>query len=395
MRKKVVLLIFSAEADGEAVWGKLKREWDRRGADCTVINLITCLPERLGSCLPKLYKMMIQHAPALWRKLYHRSNRPYTPLSPLLSPLCKEACKTLDRIQPDMLVTTHPLAAAVAGGWVGRCRTNERPALFSVVNDYSMHGMSLSKEVNGVFLPDDEEIRSGQDSYPFSRFARGCISIRGTWSEPVDKEALRRQIGLPLHAKAAAVSGGREGLLPFRKIIRAFDRDAAGGWTLLCFTGENRRDARRLIKADSSHDVRVFPFTPAYEDYVKAADLLITRPDSVTVTGALHAQIPILVTAPLPGQEEQNILRLKKHPLVHECTPGMMGIAAEKVLSEADSPRENSFVTAGEMIDEMIAISEEQDEKNQFRAPERARVLRMNHILAMRAKQDEEREFRS
>ncbi|WP_161524669.1 MGDG synthase family glycosyltransferase [Alteribacter lacisalsi] len=395
MRGRVVLLTVSAGAGHDAVCGVLKEEWESRGTECQVIDLFTCLPGSLKRFAPDLYLKMVRFTPFMWRAIYRRTDSPYKTLSPLLAPLWNEAVRRLKKAAPSMIIATHPLATAVADLSIRKCAFPEKPALFSLVTDYSFHGMSLSREVTAVFLPDLDEVLRQQQAFPFARFVHGCISIRSTWEAPVRREELRRRMSLPVHAKVAAVSGGKEGLIPYKEVVRSFEKDTSGTWTLLCFTGENTRAARQLEALSTRHDVRVFPYTHTFADFVKAADVLISKPGGVTMTEALAARIPVIITSPLPGQEEENAKRLKKHAFIRESPAGETGRTAEQVLKDGIVLEDQVFISTKEMIDDMIRLKDEMQEKTRYAAPEKGRILRMNHILAMRAKKEEEKQFRS
>ena len=72
--------------------------------------------------------------------------------------------------------------------------------------------------------------------------------------------------------------------------------------------GRNRRLHERVLEAAQrvSYPIRVLSFVNNINDYMHAADALITKPGGLTSAEALVAGIPMVLVKPLPGQEERN-----------------------------------------------------------------------------------------
>ena len=72
--------------------------------------------------------------------------------------------------------------------------------------------------------------------------------------------------------------------------------------------GKNPTLERRL--ADDArglkHAVQVVGFVSNVFDYMRAADVLVSKPGGLTSSEALAAELPLVMLRPLPGQEERN-----------------------------------------------------------------------------------------
>ena len=62
---------------------------------------------------------------------------------------------------------------------------------------------------------------------------------------------------------------------------------------------------RRALRA-SSIRCGLSRFVDNVYDYMHAADVLVTKPGGLTTAEALVARIPMVLSKPLPGQEERN-----------------------------------------------------------------------------------------
>ncbi|WP_026690129.1 MGDG synthase family glycosyltransferase [Alteribacter aurantiacus] len=387
---RVILLTVSAGAGHDAVCDVVKQEWEKRGAHCEVIDLFNCLPSLFKKTIPALYLSMVQVVPPLWRFIYKKTNTPYSNPFLFRRALWQGANHRMKISAPSIIIATHPLATAVAAKAIRDKTFKQTPALYSLVTDYSFHGMSLTKEVTAVFLPDKNETHSLQRTYPFAQFIHGCISVHKKWFEKIDQLDLRQRLGLPIQGKIAAISGGKEGLLRYKEVIKSFEKEGKGVWTLLCFTGENHRAAKQLSTLKTKHDVRTFPYTPVFSDYVKASDVLISKPGGVTMTEALAANVPTIMTSPLPGQEEENEQRLKEHFV--QSSIKQVGKKAELLVNNPKKMLSPSQVSTAELVDKMLLLYDGFEAKKQAYVGNGS-LYRMNHILTMKQKQKEKGEF--
>ncbi len=65
--------------------------------------------------------------------------------------------------------------------------------------------------------------------------------------------------------------------------------------------------------------MRLFGYTKMVNTMMDAADLLITKPGGLTSSEALAKGLPMIITNPIPGQEERNARYLLKHGVAEEA----------------------------------------------------------------------------
>jgi processive 1,2-diacylglycerol beta-glucosyltransferase len=137
--------------------------------------------------------------------------------------------------------------------------------------------------------------------------------------------------------------------------------------------GRNTRAARRLAEAAERLDfpVRALGFVDNVYDYMRAADVLVTKPGGLTASEALVAQLPMVLCRPLPGQEERNARVLVEsgaaiRSRAIEELPGLVetlltdGKARERAVAAAlRIGRPNAAAEAAAMIAGMVEIQKE------------------------------------
>jgi processive 1,2-diacylglycerol beta-glucosyltransferase len=77
---------------------------------------------------------------------------------------------------------------------------------------------------------------------------------------------------------------------------------------LLVVCGHNESLTKQLeaMKPDMKHDMHVFGFVQNVYDYMEVADVLISKSGGITVTESLAKDLPLVVIAPIIGQETRN-----------------------------------------------------------------------------------------
>jgi processive 1,2-diacylglycerol beta-glucosyltransferase len=188
--------------------------------------------------------------------------------------------------------------------------------LYSVITDFSTHRLSLTSCVSGVFLSEKEEAAELQMVYPHCRFYPFGIPVKKVWEEQTEKQLIRKKLGISSGKPVLVVSGGGEGLTPEKKIKKLLQKDRQA-WEVYLFGGKDheKKPSRQIINGGSVLISK--PFTPDYVDYVKAADLVISKPGGVSMAEAVSSNVQVGIISPLPGQEKENRRVLASYHGVH------------------------------------------------------------------------------
>jgi 1,2-diacylglycerol 3-beta-galactosyltransferase len=121
-----------------------------------------------------------------------------------------------------------------------------------------------------------------------------------------DKAVLRQKLGWELDKTIILLVGGGEGMGPLGKTARAI---ATSGLdlALAIVTGRNQRLKEHLESLDWPVPAHIYGFTHEMPDFMRAADVLVTKAGPGTIAEALNAGLPIILYAKLPGQEDGNV----------------------------------------------------------------------------------------
>lgn len=93
---------------------------------------------------------------------------------------------------------------------------------------------------------------------------------------------------------------------PLAKTAQAIDASGLDiGMIIVC--GRNQRLKAALEKYKWENPTLIYGFTHEMPDFMRASDFIVTKAGPGTIAEALNAQLPIILYAKLPGQEDGNV----------------------------------------------------------------------------------------
>jgi UDP-N-acetylglucosamine:LPS N-acetylglucosamine transferase len=262
---------------------------------------------------PGAYALMTRHCPALWRKVYDWTNRPPGPtrFELLGDPIGGRGLgRLLNGRRPHVVVSVLP----GINGFVARSirRTGVESLLAVVVTDWAdIHLGWMAQGVDTYFVPTSAAAAEcGRAGVSADRVTVAGYVVRPEFaiSEPGDatRAAARGKLNLPLDRFVILAMVGTEGTKRALEHLMAL-RDVGGlDAELIVLCGRDERLQRRLLADGWGQIARVHGYVDDVASLMHAADLLVTKPGGATLAEAFAARLPVIMYAPLPGQEEGN-----------------------------------------------------------------------------------------
>ncbi|RRJ64229.1 UDP-N-acetylglucosamine--LPS N-acetylglucosamine transferase [Paenibacillus oralis] len=310
MRKKRVLILSEGFGSGHTQAGHALAAGLRKLApdiQTKVMELGSFLHPTVAPWIISAYRMTVSTSPALVGKLYRKNyEKPVSKLTRLAlhKMFYQHAADVIDQLDPDLIVCTHPIPAAI----VSRLKASgiDIP-LCTIITDYDAHGSWISPGVDRFLVSAHEvkELLQSRGVCPAKIQATGIPVHPDFWAKQNPVQA-RAELGLK-NMPTVLVMGGGWGLL--------FDEDliaGIAGWLdkvqFVCCMGSNDKLAQKLRShpALQHPHMKVLGFTREVSKWMDAADLLITKAGGMTCTEGLAKGIPMLFFDSIPGQEEKN-----------------------------------------------------------------------------------------
>lgn len=272
-----------------------------------VLELGTFLHPALAPLAFAFFRRTLIRRPKLYGRMYrYYYDKPFNRFAQLaLHRLCYAQTATLLRdFQPDVIASTHPFPSAV----ISRLKRNGWPVpLCTVITDYDAHSAWIHAETDAYLVP-SQEVKDAliqKGVHPHTIETTG-MPIHPSFFNKPDKSLIRTQLGLrPM--PTVLIMGGGWGLLGEQHLLEAALEWADQVQLIICL-GSNR-SALHQLRANPELDhpnIRLLGYTDDIHQLMDAADLLITKPGGMTCSEAYAKRLPMLLSRPLPGQEEGN-----------------------------------------------------------------------------------------
>jgi 1,2-diacylglycerol 3-beta-galactosyltransferase len=257
--------------------------------------------------LPEVYPEMVR-LPELWGAMFDISDgRPQARIvTSTFWPIARRAARRLVRDHhSEMLVSVHP----IANSFVLKALGKQHLPFVTVVTDLvTTHAIWFDKRADLILVP-TEMARQNAIQYHMSpdkvRVVGQPVSQR--CSAPVgDKALLRQHMGWPKARKVVLVVGGGEGMGPLAETARAIDASGLDVCQVIV-AGRNNKLEAELKEQTWENPTFIYGFSRDMPDFMRAADVIVTKAGPGTIAEALNAELPIILYAKLPGQEDGNV----------------------------------------------------------------------------------------
>ena len=256
------------------------------------------------------YLGMVKTLPQMYRFLYNRAEQA-TEVGPFRTWIHQFTAGNLrgmmQEYKPDVVICTHAFPCGVMAEY--KKQFADAPPVVGVVTDFAVHSFWMHENIEryAVATPEMRATMIARGIRPERVIVSGIPVSPSFGHLPADVPALRAKLDLPRDRSIVLMMGGGLGIGPLSTMMKALD-------TLklpicaVAIVGRSSRSGDRVLEAahDVRYPVRVMGFVGNVDEYMHAADLLITKPGGLTSAEALAAEVPMVLFKPLPGQEERN-----------------------------------------------------------------------------------------
>ncbi len=338
---RVLLLTAARTGAGHVVVGEALAEAAKARPSRFVVAVLDVLAPtkpRWSDHLAHLYEPTIVHVPWLWSAIYAATDSRlgllvYRALAG--QSLVRRVVAAAEAQPPDAVVSVHPLMgrAAVAARRQSSFLA-DKPIVTVVTDLVDVHRVWV---VGGVdyYVAGSEAAAETLMGYGVApqRIARLGIPLRpqyGRRQEPttppappdaavsgatdlVSQTEMRRRLDLDPELPLVLFMGGGAGAGSLVKRVQAVAALAQQGqhagreFQIVVITGSNVRARNALEGIAWPLPVRIYGYVASTADLMTAADIIATKPGSVTVSEALAVGRPLVLSRPAGGQEGGNI----------------------------------------------------------------------------------------
>lgn len=312
--KKLLLLSVSAGAGHTRAAEAIRACAEASGELTQVIHLdvMEFVSAAFRKVYTDLYIKLVNKAPTLWAYLYQIASdiKPDGSMERLRRAVerlnTRVLLKEIAAMRPDAIICTHFLPAEILSSMIRQGRLN--CAVWILVTDFDLHRMWVHEHMAGYFAANDEVAfrMRAQGIAPSAIHVTG-IPIMPAFAQPLERAVCAREFGVDPLRPTFLLMGGGAGLGSLDTVAeRLLKMD--GDFQLLALAGKNAQVLAALQTLAARYPARLLAqgFTDKVERLMACSDLVITKPGGLTTSECLAMGLPMIVNAPIPGQEERN-----------------------------------------------------------------------------------------
>jgi processive 1,2-diacylglycerol beta-glucosyltransferase len=275
----------------------------------------------------KLYIQLVQKAPTILGIVYNTTDEPWKTdrMRLMLDRLNTGPLERfIKKFKPDITVCTHFLPSEIISYLISKGKLDARLSI--VVTDFDVHAMWLSRTFHRYFVAlEESKVHLEVLGLPGDHITVSGIPIDPAFAEPVDKDKLRREAGFDTDRPLFLISGGALGVSPAVGVLDALTRlKHPAQAVVICGKNEEMKAemealAARVQEANKGLTFRVLGYTNEMHRWMQMSDLFIGKPGGLTTAEALACGLPMVIVAPIPGQEDRNSDHLLEKGIAIKC----------------------------------------------------------------------------
>lgn len=276
--------------------------------DCEVMNPIELTSKRMAKGVNESYLKIVNNIPKMFKNIYHLGEL-YSKL-PIKSPIysfnnlfAKKLKEYIFNNNIDYVICTH-LYPAETLTYLKKKNINIHFIL--VATDYAL--IPFFKETNPDYyvLPAKklvkEYINTGIDKKKILPFG---IPVSIKFNINYKKDELKKQLSIPSNKKTILIMSGSMGYGKLDTMIEKIYNKYKNKINIIVICGNNKKLKDNLYHK-YKENIILKGFTNNVNMYMKASDLLLTKPGGLTSTESAVSNIPTIFTDPIPGCENYN-----------------------------------------------------------------------------------------
>ncbi len=313
----ILFLSVTAGQGHNATAKGIMQRMEDAGHVCKLLDVFDYIEPLLGEAVDKGYRKTVEHTPRMYGAAYNTLQRMEQEMSRssewtgwMYDRLSKRFFDVYDSFKPDVVVSTHSMAAQVSAAVYarGRCAAKR----IAVVTDYTLHPTWKGVNLDALVTPSEQLTYSIVQAGMEERIIHPLgIPIHPKFSQALDKAAARELAGIP-NIPTVLLMGGSMGHGDVEDAIVRLDRLPLD-FQMVVVCGSNEKLRARIRELNTIKRVTALGFVSHVDVLMSAADLIVTKPGGLTVSEAIAKKLPMVLIDPIPGQEDRNMDFLTNH----------------------------------------------------------------------------------
>lgn len=291
----------------------LIRRLEEKGVECCLLDAFEHISKTLAKAIDDGYQLSTKYIAKPYAKIYRfaeqrkKNSDDESGVKLLNSLLASRLRKHIETYDPDVIVATHSIAAAIID--VLKEKKVIRSINIGIVTDFTVHpfweeALHFDYIVTPSELLDHQMLHKGFTKKQILPFG---IPINPKFSENrSDKAQVLRSLGLDPEKLTILVMSGSMGFGNIRHVVAKLDTVQAD-FQAIVVCGNNAEAKKEVDEMRKAKKFVTFGYVTNVDELMTAADCIVTKPGGLTTSEALAMQLPLILINPIPGQEDRNL----------------------------------------------------------------------------------------
>jgi len=322
---KVLILSMTVGQGHNSAGNALAQYLEKQGHTTEILDTYKFLNKMIGEAFDKGYTFMGRSLPKLNEMIYEGAERVsgtaamknYFPFA--FSDLTKSKMRRyIEDKKPDAIVCTIVFSAILLTQLKEAGTLDKRIGLYGIVTDYALHpfweytAMDYFVVANELMIP--SVVLRG---IPKEKILPTGIPVRERFSVSAPKEEAREKLGLKKEPPTLLLTSGGRGFGALGELVDQADK--LDGVQIIAVCGTNTILKHRLGLKKFKNTVHIFGYINNIDEYIDASDMIVTKPGGLSTSEAIAKKKMLILTPPLPGVEDINLVFLVNNSLA-VCT---------------------------------------------------------------------------
>ena len=278
------------------------------GHNAPVLDAIEYINPILKDTLNKAYLFSTSVSPKAYGTLYkivenkEATDWVLSPQNVTTALFSQKIVKFIKTFRPDAIICTHVFAALMVSSL--KEKGIDAPT-YGIVTDYTLHPYWNETNIDYYVIPNEflsyQTVLKGIKKEKILPFG---IPISSKFNKKMDKAMAREILNLDNKPTILMMSGsmGYGNMIKLLEAVCSVPFD----FQVITVCGNNKNLKKKIDKKSFNKKVYNYGFTDKVDNFMDAADIIITKPGGLTVSEALAKELPMVLTNPIPGHEFRN-----------------------------------------------------------------------------------------
>lgn len=350
---KVLILSCKTGGGHDAAGLAMKEALEEKGHEAILLDYLTLAGQKVSQTVGDVYVNTVKTAPHVFGAVYKLGMiiskiMKKSPVYYVNAKMGKYLQKYLEEEKFDALLMPH-LYPSETLTYMKR-QGIELPFMAAIMTDYTCIPFWEETRCDYYIVPHEDVAKVCEKrGIPREKLLSMGIPVSDKFTKTAEKDKVREYLKLPKNKRFFLVMGGSMGAGDLEKLTMQLEKKLEVSDEIIVICGNNKKIFQKMKKDYQHHEnIHIVGQTKQMSLYMKACDILYTKPGGLTSTEAAVSGIPIVHTSPIPGCETENKKFFVKYGM--SIAPRTIEKQVEKGIELLNNPEKIQKMKAAQKI---------------------------------------------